>query len=302
MTNLPEPKGVAAILNPNACPSVHRSIFSDFALPGRVAVITGGHRGIGLEMAFALAEAGAIVYCVDLPAFPDSDWEAVKQHVDKLSPLSEEIVRGAANKPSSKSKLVYISADVTDQDGTRAVFKHIAETEGRVDVCVACAGILRSAECLEYPGDEFRKLIDINVNGVFFTAQAAARQMVRLGIPGSIILIASMSGSIANRGQNFVAYNTSKSAVLQMARSMACELAPQKIRVNTISPGYILTDMTKAYLDPQPKLHAEWSSQNPMDRLGRPDELRGVVTWLASDASTYCTGSDMIVDGGHRAW
>jgi len=142
----------------------------------------------------------------------------------------------------------------------------------------------------------------VNVNGVLYTAQAAGRQMVRLGIPGSIILIASMSGSIANQGQHWVAYNTSKSAVVQMARSMAVELGPNRIRVNSISPGYILTKMTEAFLKPQPELHAKWASHNPLGRLGNPDELRGVTLWLAGDTSTFCTGSDIIVDGGHRAW
>ncbi|KXN93248.1 Sorbose reductase sou1, partial [Leucoagaricus sp. SymC.cos] len=145
-------------------------------------------------------------------------------------------------------------------------------------------------------------LMDVNVDGVLFTAQAAGRQMEKLGIPGSIIMTASMSGSITNFGQHWVAYNTSKSAVIQMARSMACELGPKKIRVNSISPGYIYTQMTKDFLDPRPELMKQWSAQNPLGRIGRPDELRGVTLWLASDASTFCTGSDIIVDGGHRAW
>ncbi|KAF7797460.1 hypothetical protein EIP86_008657 [Pleurotus ostreatoroseus] len=87
-----------------------------------------------------------------------------------------------------------------------------------------------------------------------------------------------------------------------MARSMACELGKERIRVNTLSPGYIYTKLTGAFVDKQPGLIDKWISQNPQGRIGRPDELRGVITWLASDASTYCTGSDIIVDGGHRAW
>lgn len=146
------------------------------------------------------------------------------------------------------------------------------------------------------------QVIDVNVNGVLYSAQAAGRQMVRLGTKGSIILIASMSGSIANQGLKSVAYNTSKSAVLQMARSMACELGMEGIRVNSVSPGCIYTDLTRKLLDTEPNLMAEWSSQNPLGRLGSPDELRGVALWLASEASTFCTGSDIIVDGGHRAW
>ncbi|GLB45182.1 putative enoyl-(Acyl carrier protein) reductase [Lyophyllum shimeji] len=180
--------------------------------------------------------------------------------------------------------------------------EEIAAKEGRLDICVANAGIAHIAECLEYSAKDFQKVIDVNLNGVMFTAQAAGRQMVRLGTKGSIILTASISGSIANKGRHAIAYNTSKAAVLQIARSMACELGMKGIRVNSISPGYIETDLTRQYLETEPDLRAGWSSQNPLGRLGRPDELRGVALWLASQASSFCTGSDIIVDGGHRAW
>lgn len=144
--------------------------------------------------------------------------------------------------------------------------------------------------------------MDVNTNGVLYTAQAAGQQMVRFGNRGSIILIASMSGSITNRDHAWVSYNTSKSAVLQMARSMACELGKKDIRVNSLSPGHIYTSMTAAYLDKQPHLLDKWSDLNPMGRIGRTDELRGVIAWLASDASSFCTGSDIIVSGGHHSW
>ncbi|EGO03650.1 hypothetical protein SERLA73DRAFT_175206 [Serpula lacrymans var. lacrymans S7.3] len=297
--------GVAAVLahfSSKSTSSVpirgERTIFSSFALASRVAVVTGGHRGIGLEIALALAEAGAIVYCLDTPSHPDDEWGVVKVHVDNLAPLGI----GSGENLAKPSRLEYISADVTSQDKLSHVFRQIVEKEGRMDVCFACAGVHASIPALSYSADDFRKLIDVNVTGVFLTAQAAAQQMVNLGSPGSIVLIGSMSGSVANQGTTFVAYNTSKGAVLQMARSLAIELAPQKIRVNTISPGYILTKMTFASLEAKPSLAREWTSQNPMGRFGRPDELRGVATWLASDASTFCTGSDIIVDGGHTAW
>jgi len=144
--------------------------------------------------------------------------------------------------------------------------------------------------------------MDVNAAGVLYTAQAAGRQMERFGNGGSIILIASMSGSITNRDHAWVSYNSSKSAVLQMARSMACELGKKRIRVNTLSPGHIYTEMTAQYLDAQPHLLDKWSDLNPMGRIGRPDELRGVIAWLASDASTFCTGSDILVSGGHHSW
>jgi len=286
------PLGVAAAL---ASTTPTRTALSQFLLIDHVALITGGLRGIGLEMALAMAEAGATVYCLDLPAEPDETWYTVQKYAAALPSLDP-------NDPTKKGKLEYMSADVTDQAGMWEKAEQIAKKEGRLDICCANAGILAGAECLEYPAEEFKKIIDVNVNGVLFTAQAAGRQMERLGIKGSIIMTASMSGSMTNQNQHWTAYNTSKSAVIQMARSMACELGVKGIRVNTLSPGYIFTKMTRQFLESHPHLKEEWSSQNPLGRLGQPDELRGVVLWLASSASTFCTGSDIIVDGGHRAW
>jgi len=299
-----QPLGVAAALSSSSSSSQQqkptRSIFSAFTLINRVALVTGGHRGIGLEISLALAEAGATVYCLDLPSSPDQNWLKVQAYAAALPDIPN--VDGSGGGKTTKGRLEYVSGDVTNQKQMWSIAEEIVKKEKRLDVCVANAGILRGAECLDYPAEEFRKLMDVNVDGVLFTAQAAGRQMTKLGIPGSIIMIASMSGSITNFGQHWVAYNTSKSAVIQMARSMACELGVKGIRVNSVSPGYIYTQMTKDFLDPRPDLMKQWSAQNPLGRIGRPDELRGVMLWLASDASTFCTGSDIIVDGGHRAW
>jgi len=203
----------------------------------------------------------------------------------------------------NEARLEYITVDVTDQQAVWKVGEDIGDKEGRMDVCIAAAGILRpEKDALEYPASEFKEVMNVNVNGVLFTAQAAGRQMRRFGNKGSIILIASMSGSITNHGHAWVSYNSSKSAVLQMTRSMACQLGEEGIRVNSLSPGHIYTKMTAQYLDQQPHLLEKWSSLNPLGRIGRTDEVRGVVAWLASDASTFCTGSDILVSGGHHAW
>ncbi|KAJ3921017.1 hypothetical protein F5877DRAFT_36910 [Lentinula edodes] len=277
---------------PNSTP---RKIFSEIAIPDRVGIVSGGRRGIGLEMAMALCEAGArAIYCFDIHEKPTEEWEAVKEYVGRLeqNPYT-----------GSPSRLEYVKVDVTDQSAVWKCAEEIGNKEGRMDVCVAAAGVLKpEKDVLQYPGDEFREVMSINVNGVLFTAQAAGQQMRRFGNKGSIILIASMSGSITNHGHAWIAYNTSKSAVLQMTRSMACELGSEGIRVNSLSPGHIYTKMTAQYLEPQPHLEEKWSSLNPLGRLGRVDEMRGVAVWLASDASTYCTGSDILVDGGHHAW
>lgn len=240
-------------------------------------------------MALTLCEAGArAIYCFDLPTTPSEEWEKTREFVERMG---------------NGSRLEYVSVDVRNQKEVWAKGRDIGDKEKRMDVCVAAAGVLKThTDCLEYPAEQFEEVMDVNTNGVLYTAQAAGRQMVRFGNRGSIILIASMSGSITNRDHAWVSYNTSKSAVLQMARSMACELGKKDIRVNSLSPGHIYTSMTAAYLDKQPHLLDKWSDLNPMGRIGRTDEIRGVIAWLASDASSFCTGSDIIVSGGHHSW
>ncbi|CAA7267653.1 unnamed protein product [Cyclocybe aegerita] len=275
------PLGVTAALeaakDPNFKPKP--KIFDEFALSNRVGIVSGGNRGLGLEMALALCEAGArAVYCFDLPASPSDEWMKTRDYVQNLG---------------NGSKLEYVSIDVRDQKAVWDKGKEIGDKEQRMDFCIAAAGILKShTDCLTYPSEQFKEVLDVNTNGVLYTAQAAGQQMRRFGDGGSIILIASMSGSITNKDHAWVSYNTSKSAVLQLARSMACELGKENIRVNSLSPGHIYTSMTAAYLDTQPHLLDKWSSLNPMGRIGRPDEMRGVVVWLASDASSFCTGSE----------
>ncbi|CDO76674.1 hypothetical protein BN946_scf184305.g6 [Trametes cinnabarina] len=287
------PVGVARALQASPSTPAKPTIFEhEFSLADRVALVSGANRGIGLEMALAIAEAGArAVYCLDLPKAPGEEFAKVKAYVARMEGKKGE------------GRLEYMSGDVTDQEAMWKLGEEIGKREGRMDVCVAAAGVLKGdTPCLDYPAKQFKEVLAVNVNGVLFTAQAAGRQMVKFDNGGSIILIASISGSGANQGHPWVSYNTSKSAVLQMARSMACELAPQRIRVNTISPGYINTSMTHQFLQKRPELLERWSSNNPMGRIGRPDELRGATVWLSSDASSFCTGSDILVSGGHHAW
>lgn len=187
--------GVQAALRAEKDPSFtpRATLFTnELSLENRVAVVTGAQRGLGLEMASALAEAGAAVYCLDVPQEGNADpsFSATKKYISRLG-------------LPSHARLEYASVDVTNQNAIWETVEKIAEREGRLDACVAAAGILRSADCLEYPAEEFQRLMEVNVNGVLYTAQAAGRQMVRLGRPGSIILIASMSGSITNKVPSF---------------------------------------------------------------------------------------------------
>ncbi|KEP45203.1 beta-keto acyl carrier reductase [Rhizoctonia solani 123E] len=261
--------GVAAALQAASDPSISpkRTIFDEFSLNGKVAVVTGGNRGLGLEMALALCEAGAIVHALDLPEAPGEEFTAASEYAKKLG-----------------STLKYVSADVTHQKDIWVKFAAIGDAEGRLDICIAAAGIVDIYPCLTYEADDFQRIINVNTNGVFYTAQGAGQQMTRFGIPGSIILIASVAGTITLQDIFTVAYQSSKAAVLQMARSMACELGRQKIRVNTISPGWTNTKMIAPILETK---NEALRNQNPLGRIGRPDEMRGVAVWLASDASSF---------------
>jgi NAD(P)-dependent dehydrogenase (short-subunit alcohol dehydrogenase family) len=149
-SSIPEtPTGVVAVLTDTIPPT--GNALSQFLLLDKVAIVTGGHRGIGLEIALAFAESGAIVYCIDLPPTPDEDWVKVCEYATKLPSLDP-------NDSNKRGRLEYISADVTDQSIIAAKIEQIVEREGRVDVCVANAGILREFDCLEYPADEFKKV------------------------------------------------------------------------------------------------------------------------------------------------
>ncbi|KAG2115372.1 sorbose reductase sou1 [Suillus discolor] len=273
----------------HSTPAIKREGLGDFALTDRVAIVTGGNRGLGLEAALALSTAGSrVVYCLDLPEKPGEDWNVARQNLAKLE--------GAG-------RLEYVTNDVRDQKKLLQTVEEIATKEGRMDICVAAAGIAGAARpCLEYTEEELEEVYAVNLKGVFFSAQAAARQMHRFQTPGSIILLGSIAGSIALKHTPVLPYNTSKAAVIQMARVMACELAQNNIRVNSLSPGYIETPMTTAIISARPEYQAIWSEQSVMNRLGKPHELRGIITWLASDASSFCTGSNIVVDGGYTAW
>jgi NAD(P)-dependent dehydrogenase (short-subunit alcohol dehydrogenase family) len=169
---------------------------------------------------------------------------------------------------------------------------------GGVDVAVCNAGIVSVEGMLEMAPEEFQRIQSTNVNGVFLTAQAAARAMVSQGRGGVIINTASMSGHIINVPQRVGHYCTSKAAVIHLTKAMAVEFAPHNIRVNSVSPGYILTEL----VEPLAEYHAQWEPKIPIGRLGRPEELTALYLYLASEASSYMTGSDLVIDGGYTCW
>jgi NAD(P)-dependent dehydrogenase (short-subunit alcohol dehydrogenase family) len=242
-------------------------------LDGKTALVTGGARGIGKCAAAAFAEAGADVAIADL------DIELAKSTAAELA--------GASGK-----KFLAVKADVTDQDQVNAMMEEVIGSFGELNVSFCNAGICLNTPAEEMTLDEWRKVIDINLTGVFLTAQASGRQMIKQGKGGSIIATASMSAHIVNWPQPQCAYNASKAGVIQLVKSLAVEWASKNVRVNSISPGYIETDITKGH-----PFIPDWNAVAPMRRLGKPEELVALLVYLAGDASSFTSGSDFLVDG-----
>ncbi|KAK5200874.1 hypothetical protein LTR16_004591, partial [Cryomyces antarcticus] len=168
----------------------------------------------------------------------------------------------------------YRQIDVRDVPGLHEVVEDIANNHNRLDGLIAAAGIQQETAALEYTPEDANRMFEVNVTGVFMAAQAAAKQMVRFGKGGSIVLIGSMSGTVANRGLICPAYNASKAAVLQLARNLASEWGVHNIRVNTISPGYIVAAMVEALFETFPERRTDWATQNMLGRLSQPKEYR----------------------------
>ncbi|OBI41784.1 SDR family oxidoreductase [Mycobacterium sp. E796] len=246
-----------------------------FDLRGKRALVTGASSGIGKEVALAYVQAGAEV-------------AIAARHSDVLDGVAEELA-------AAGGRAVPIGCDVTRPDQVDAMVDRVAAELGGIDIAVCNAGIITDTPMLQMPLEEFQRIQDTNVTGVFLTAQAAARAMVRQGQGGSIITTASMSGHIINIPQRVGHYCASKAAVIHLTKAMAVEFAPHNIRVNSVSPGYILTELVR----PLAHYHAQWEPKIPMGRLGQPEELTGLYVYLASAASSYMTGSDIVIDGGY---
>ncbi|KAL2155057.1 hypothetical protein VTH82DRAFT_3733 [Thermothelomyces myriococcoides] len=275
-------------------------LLPEFSLKDRVIVVSGGARGLGLTQAEALLEAGAVVHALDRLPEPTagSDFARVADRAE--SELNSGGGGGEAGR--SRPRLSYHRVDVRDQAALGKIVGGIAETEGRIDGLIAAAGIQQETPALEYTAEDADRMLGVNVTGVFMTAQAVAREMIKRKQKGSLVLIASMSGTVANRGLICPAYNASKAAVLQLARNLAAEWGEHGIRVNTISPGYIVTAMTAGLFDAVPERRTAWPDANMLKRLSYPEEYRGAAVFLLSDASSFMTGADLRIDGGHCAW
>ena len=251
-------------------------IIESMRLDGKKGFVTGGARGIGKCTATGFAEAGADLAIVDLD-------------IDAARKTAEEIAEKTGR------KIVAIYADVTKEEDVQAMVNQVVEQLGGLDFCHANAGICINVPAEEMTYAQWSKNIDVNLNSIFLTDTIAGRYMLKQG-HGSIINTASMSAHIVNVPQPQCAYNASKAGVIQLTKSLAIEWAKRGVRVNSISPGYIGTDLTLSSEFLQP-LIKQWNAMAPMGRLGKPEELESICVYLAGDTSTFTTGSDFIIDG-----
>ena len=248
-----------------------------FSLEGRKGFITGGAQGIGKTLALAFAELGADVAIVDM-------------NIDKAEATAQELAAKTGR------NIIALQCNVTDPKSVNDMIGQYEAQFGVCDFSVNNAGIFTGDEAMEIDPATFKAVIDVNLNGVFFTAQAAARLMKKHGTRGSIISTASMSAKIVNVPQTIANYCAAKAGVVHLTKALAVEWAKYNIRVNCVSPGYIQTELLATMTDMLPI----WQAKMPEgSRLGFPEDLIGAFVYFASDASLFATGSDLAVDGGY---
>ncbi|MGA9455700.1 MAG: glucose 1-dehydrogenase [Pseudolabrys sp.] len=245
-----------------------------FSLKGRVALVTGASSGLGVQFAKALTDNGAAV-------------ALVARRADRLKSLKDEIeVKGG--------RAVVIEADVTDHAAVARAFDTVEKAFGTVTILVNNAGIAHGGRAVEMPPEEWRKVLSTNLDAVFFWAQEAARRLLVAKKQGAIVNIASVLGLAVSKGA--VAYAAAKAGVVQVTKALAVELAFKGVRVNSIAPGWFVTEMNDDYLSGEAGTAIK--REIPMGRFGNPGDLDGALLLLVSDAGSYITGATVVVDGG----
>ncbi|KAJ4257371.1 hypothetical protein NW762_008490 [Fusarium torreyae] len=270
-------------------PASKASTYKLFSLEDKTVAITGGARGLGITLAIAVVEAGGSVACLDILEAPSPDEWAQLNKIAK----------------ANKASVSYRKCDVTDEQSVETAMNAIAAEADQAGApfwgTIACAGIQQQIAAIDYPAADFDRILRVNVTGVFNTCKYAARVLREKKSPGSIVIIGSMSGNIANRGLSCTAYNSSKAAVQQMCRSVAQEWGQYGIRVNTLSPGYIRTAMTDQLLQENPDVEKTWMAGALLGRLGAPEDFKAPAVFLLSEGASFVHGTDLRVDGGHCA-
>lgn len=250
------------------------SMTNRFDLTGQHALVTGAGRGIGLEIARTLRGAGASV---------------------TIGEFLEDAGRAAAEELGGN----FVQVDVRDPKSAARTIEE-AETHAPVDILVNNAGIANNIAAEDASDDDWLNVINVNLNGVFWCCRAAGKKMLARG-SGNIVNIASMSGMIVNKPQPQAAYNVSKAGVIMLTKSLAAEWAERGVRVNSVSPGYIGTEMTKAGMSNE-DWNRQWLEMTPMGRVGEPADIAHAVLYLGSDAARFATGTNLVVDGGYTSW
>ncbi|KAL7412324.1 reductase with broad range of substrate specificity [Mrakia frigida] len=257
-----------------ADPEQDYSIKSLFSLKGKTAIVTGGGSGIGLAVSQAYAEAGANV--------------AIIYNSTNQDHIAEEIAKEFGVKVKAFKCNVSLYEDI------EKVFGEIAKEFGQYDIMVANSGVQQTTSCLDLSPKQWRDVMAVNLDGVFYCLQIAAKYFKANKIKGVEIVTSSMSGHIVNFPQKQGAYNAAKAGCIHLVKSLAVEFAAFDVRVNSVSPGYINTIPSRDYDD----VKGQWYAGTPMGRDADTRELKGVYLYLASNASSFTTGTDILVDGG----
>jgi len=245
-----------------------------FNLKGRVALVTGASSGLGQQFARALADNGASV-------------ALVARRADRLAAFSAELMKSGA-------EAFAVEADVTDRGAMLEAFDVVENEFGTVDILVNNAGIAHGGRAVEMSAEQWRKVLSVNLDSVFFWAQEAAKRMLAANKPGAIVNIASVLGLAVAKGA--VAYATAKAGVVQVTKALAVELAFKGVRVNAIAPGWFVTEMNDEYLNSE--AGDKIKREVPAGRFGRAGELDGALLLLVSNAGSYMNGATIVVDGG----
>lgn len=256
-------------------------ILDRMRLDGKSIYVTGGAQGLGKAMATGLAEAGADVAIVDI-------------NEEKAKATADEIAQATGQ------KVIAVKTDVTDPEEAEAMVNTVVDQLGGLDAAFNNAGMCLNVPAEEMSYEDWLKVVNLNLNSVFLCSTAAGRYMLKQG-HGSIVNTASMSAHIVNRPQPQCSYNATKNGVIQLSKSLAIEWAKRGVRVNTMSPGYMGTDLTLSSPDLKPLIRT-WNDWAPLGRLGKPEELQGMAVYLASDTSSFSTGEDYLIDGAFTAW
>lgn len=251
-----------------------------FKLNTKITLVTGGAGGIGKEICKALLDAKSTVILADI------DEKKSNTFIKSLK--------------KSKNKIVFYKLDATSEKNIKELKKIILKKYKKLDILINAIGVCKNKDASKVTKSEWDEVININLNSMFYLCREFGKTFIKQK-KGNIINIGSNSGLIVDRPQPQASYNASKAAVHQLTKSLACEWAQYKIRVNAIAPGYVATEMTLLGRN-KPDWFKYWIDMTPMKRLAKPEEIASAVLFLASDSSSYCTGSILSVDGGYTSW